>query len=118
MTTIIVGRLLDAKINPIGVMVGSLLPDLDFFLLVPFVGRKRGHRTAMHSPVFHMIMAVLLRRLGMGSVLLGALVHSLIDDFMPGDPPGVAWFWPFSGARFRFSRTSTVEFKLLSYLVG
>lgn len=116
--TIALGELIGVRFNPIGVFLGSLLPDLDFVLLVPFLGRRRGHRTAMHSPVCSVISALFLRRFGMGSVLLGALAHSLIDDFVPGDPPGVAWFWPFSGARFRISQTSTVDFKLLSHLVG
>lgn len=77
-----------------GLLLGSVLPDLDFLLLVPLVGRVRGHRTITHAPLFQLLVAWKLRRLGFWSVLLGQLLHSLADSLGEGNPPGVAWLWP------------------------
>lgn len=77
-----------------GVLLGSVLPDIDFLLLVPVVGRLAGHRTITHAPVFHIGVALVLRRLGFWSMLAGQLCHSLTDSMGPGKPRGVAWAWP------------------------
>ena len=102
---VFIGRTLGLSLNPQGVLIGSLLPDLDFLLLVPFVGRQRGHRTAMHSPAFHLIAAYLFRQYGFWSVLAGAMLHLAIDDVHAGKPPGVAWLWPFSKGRIKLLPT-------------
>lgn len=78
-----------------GWLIGSVLPDLDFVLLVPLLGRQMGHRTITHAPAFQVGMAWLLRRYGFWAVLGGQLVHSLADSCGHGNPRGVAWFVPF-----------------------
>jgi membrane-bound metal-dependent hydrolase YbcI (DUF457 family) len=77
-----------------GIVLGSVLPDLDFVLLVPLMGRRRGHRTVTHAPAFQLIAAWLLRPFGFWSVFVGQLTHSLADSLGAGHPPGVAWLWP------------------------
>jgi membrane-bound metal-dependent hydrolase YbcI (DUF457 family) len=93
------GRRIGLRINRTGVMIGSLLPDIDFLILVPWLGRARGHRTVTHSPAWHIITGVVFRRWGIGSFLLGAVLHSIVDDLSLGRPPGVAWLWPFQSSR-------------------
>ncbi len=82
------------RVNLLGLLIGSVIPDLDFVFLVPFMGRKRGHRTVTHAPVFQVLLAWALRRWGFWSVLVGQLAHSLTDSLGAGKPPGVAWLWP------------------------
>lgn len=83
-----------ARPNLAGIVLGSVVPDIDFLLLVPWMGRERGHRTITHAPVFQVVLAWALRRLGFWSVLGGQVAHSLADSLGPGYPPGVAWWWP------------------------
>lgn len=83
------------RVNTVGVLLGSVLPDIDFLVLVPFLGRKRGHRTITHAPAFHIILAFVLRRFGFWSVLAGLLSHSITDNLTVRDrASGVAWLWP------------------------
>jgi membrane-bound metal-dependent hydrolase YbcI (DUF457 family) len=82
------------RVNLAGIVVGSIIPDIDFLLLAPFLGRARGHRTITHAPVFQVLLALALRRLGFWSVLVGQLAHSVADSRGPGKPSGVAWLWP------------------------
>ncbi len=77
-----------------GWLLGSVLPDVDFVLLVPWLGRPAGHRTITHAPLFQLGVAWLLRRYGFGPVFYGQLVHSLTDSMGRGHPRGVAWLWP------------------------
>jgi membrane-bound metal-dependent hydrolase YbcI (DUF457 family) len=77
-----------------GLLLGSVLPDIDFVLLVPLLGRQRGHRTITHAPVFQLWLAWRLRRMGFWSLLVGQLAHSVADSLGPGNPAGVAWLWP------------------------
>jgi membrane-bound metal-dependent hydrolase YbcI (DUF457 family) len=58
-----------------GLLLGSVLPDIDFVLLVPLLGRQRGHRTITHAPVFQLWLAWRLRRMGFWSLLVGQLAH-------------------------------------------
>jgi membrane-bound metal-dependent hydrolase YbcI (DUF457 family) len=91
------------RVNVAGIIVGSIIPDIDFLLLVPFLGRKRGHRTITHAPVFQVLLALALRhRLGFWSVLVGQLAHSMADSQGPGNPSGVAWLWPLVWRRVHF----------------
>jgi membrane-bound metal-dependent hydrolase YbcI (DUF457 family) len=80
------------RANVPGIIVGSVIPDIDFLFLAPFLGRERGHRTITHAPVFQVVLALVLRRLGFWSVLVGQLAHSVADS--QGSPTGVAWLWP------------------------
>lgn len=78
-----------------GVLVGSVLPDIDW-LAVPFASsRQMVHRMGTHSPLALGLAGLLLRRLGTGSVIAGGLSHILIDNWMGGNPPGVGWAYPF-----------------------
>lgn len=82
-------------------VLGSMLPDLDFLLFVPVLGRVRGHRTITHSPVFQIFFAVIFHKYGFGSLLSGMLLHSLVDAFLGRKPStGLAWLWPFMWERF------------------
>jgi len=96
-----IGRRLGLAVDSKGILIGSLLPDADFLFLVPFIGRQRGHRTVTHSPAFHLATGYLFRRYGFWSVFVGAMMHSAIDDFETGKPPGISWFWPISNSRVR-----------------
>ena len=80
--------------------VSSILPDLDFLLLTPILGRVKGHRTITHSPVFQIFFALVFHKFGFWSLLGGMLLHSLVDSVMHGKPPGIAWFWPLRWERF------------------
>lgn len=86
-----------------GMLLGSLWPDTDFLFLVPLLGRERGHRTITHAPLAHLLLACLFHRYGVTSILVGGLLHSLIDDLHPGSPAGVAWFWPLSMSRVKLT---------------
>ena len=91
----LLGRSLKMNIKPLGVIFGSLIPDIDFILFVPFMGRMGGHRTITHSLLFVFLVALLFRkRLGFYSTLIGGFLHLFIDDLNTGIPPGVAWLWP------------------------
>ena len=82
-----------------GILLGSVLPDLDFVLL-PFGKREHVHRTLGHSPFFVLVAVCLLSsRLPANAVLCGGVSHLLVDNFWGGDPPGVAWFFPFDRKR-------------------
>jgi len=94
-----IGQKLGVPLDPWGMLIGSLFPDLDFFFLVPLVGRRRGHRTVTHSPVFHLTAGYLFRRCGFWSVFVRAIVHSVTDDVNAGNPAGIAWLWPLWGSR-------------------
>lgn len=85
-----------------GVVLGSVLPDIDFLLFVPWLGRARGHRTITHAPLVQLGIAWLLRRYGFGAVLLGQVLHSLTDSLGRGTPSGVAWLYPFVRRRLSF----------------
>ncbi|MER3543714.1 MAG: hypothetical protein C4311_03685 [Chloroflexota bacterium] len=78
-----------------GVLVGSVLPDVDFFA-VHTLGfpKSEAHRTWTHSPIALLLAGLALRRLGIGSVIVGGLSHILIDNFIGGNPPGVGWAYP------------------------
>jgi hypothetical protein len=97
-------RILRIPIKPITFLAGSILPDFDFFLFAPFFGRVKGHRTISHSPIFQVGLAWMLRRFGFSSLLGGMLLHSMIDNFTYGRPPGIAWLWPFRWDRYRVGR--------------
>ncbi|NJK80351.1 MAG: metal-dependent hydrolase [Chloroflexaceae bacterium] len=84
----------------IGALVfGGMVPDIDFLVLLPLMGRMAGHRTITHAPLFQIGLAWLLRRWGFWSVLLGQLLHSFTDSLGPGNPRGVAWLWPWRWQR-------------------
>jgi membrane-bound metal-dependent hydrolase YbcI (DUF457 family) len=92
------------RVNRLGLLLGSIVPDLDMIFLVPWMGRERGHRTITHSPVFQVLLAWLLRRFGFWSVLAGQLAHSAADSLGEGHPRGVAWLWPLVWQRVLLSR--------------
>lgn len=82
-------------------IVSSILPDLDFLLFVPIMGRMRGHRTITHSPVFQILLALFFRKIGFWSIFGGMFLHSLVDSVTNRKPSkGIAWFWPFEWERF------------------
>jgi hypothetical protein len=83
-----------------GVLVGSVLPDIDFFA-VHYLGfpKTKAHRTFTHSPFALLLAGLALRRLGLGAVVVGGLAHILIDNFIGGNPPGVGWAVPFTSRR-------------------
>ena len=82
-----------------GIVLGSILPDLDLMLL-PFGKREHVHRTVGHSPLLVLIAAWLLSsRLPADALVCGGISHLLVDNFWGGDPPGVAWFFPFDRKR-------------------
>lgn len=94
-SALLLGRSLKLNFSPFGLMVGSLIPDIDFILFVPFMGRMDGHRTITHSLLFIFLFAILFRKqLGFFSTLIGGLLHLIVDDLNSGIPPGVAWLWP------------------------
>lgn len=78
-----------------GVLVGSVLPDVDFFAVHTLgVSKSEAHRTWTHSPLALILAGLALRRLGIMSVIAGGLSHILIDNFIGGNPPGVGWAYP------------------------
>ncbi len=82
-----------------GMLLGSVLPDLDLALL-PFGKREYVHRTFSHSPFFVLVAARFLSsRLPANALFCGGVSHLLLDNFWGGDPPGVAWFFPFDRKR-------------------
>jgi hypothetical protein len=87
------------RINRSGILLGSVIPDLDFLFLVPFLGRLHGHRTMTHAPLFQLGLAWLLRRYGFWSVLVGQLAHSIADSATSRQRPGIAWLWPLKWQR-------------------
>lgn len=80
-------------------VISSVIPDLDFLLFAPWMGRAQGHRTITHAPMVQILVALFFFRRNFGSALAGLILHSLIDNFTIGKPPGVAWFWPFIRSR-------------------
>jgi membrane-bound metal-dependent hydrolase YbcI (DUF457 family) len=82
------------RLNWAGLLLGSVLPDIDFVFLVPWLGRVRGHRTITHAPLFQVGVAWVLRKYGFWAVFIGQFAHSLVDSLGPGMPRGVAWLWP------------------------
>lgn len=81
-----------------GVLLGSVLPDVDFFA-TPYFARTKVHRTFTHSPIALLLAGLVLRRWGIGSVIIGGLSHILIDNFIGGNPPGVGWAFPLTSGR-------------------
>lgn len=86
------------------VMIGGLLPDVDFILL-PFPWFNQIHRVATHNIWFVLIVAtvgVLFAKSGRHwpvflGLLAGGAVHLLVDASMDNNPTngiGVALFWP------------------------
>jgi len=80
-------------------VVSTILPDVDFFIFVPFLGKVKGHRTITHSLFFQFVLAVIFKRFGFWSVFGGLFFHSFVDNFI-GKPPGIAWLWPIKWERF------------------
>ena len=97
-------------ISVVGLVVGGLLPDVDFLMLWS-PGFNAWHRVVTHN-LFCCAAAALVAAvvggwrwggagalaLG-GGVGLGALGHLLVDSMMDTNPSngiGVAWLWPFS----------------------
>lgn len=92
------------------VVIGGLLPDFDYiFVLFPWFNQM--HRLVTHNLSFVVLAAVagwLFSSAGMrqrvaGSLLLGGMLHLLVDACMDANPSngiGVALLWPFSGRFF------------------
>ncbi len=92
-------RCTNTRLNLWGVLLGSVLPDMDLVLL-PFGKREHVHRTFSHSPFFALVAARLLSSwLPANAVFCGGMSHVLVDNFWGGDPPGVGWFFPFDRKR-------------------
>lgn len=97
-------------ISIVGLVVGGLLPDIDFAVLwAP--GFNAWHRVVTHNLSFCAVSAGAAAALGgwrwgargalaLGSgVGLGALGHLVVDSMMdtnPSNGTGVAWLWPWS----------------------
>lgn len=91
--------------------VATMIPDLDviaFAFGVPY-SDPFGHRGFTHSIVFALAIGFLCTglapklecrpRVVFWTMFLSVLSHPLLDSFTNGGL-GVAWFWPFSDARF------------------
>ncbi len=81
------------------VVAGSTLPDLDL-LLLPFAKREKVHRTFSHSLFFLFLSAYVLQPwFSFWGIVFGGMTHLLVDNVWGGDPPGVAWGFPFDSRR-------------------
>lgn len=91
-------------VNRHGLLLGSVLPDLDF-VLSPVIPRVLSHRTAAHSLSSITLIAALLRnRFGFGSLWIGGLTHLVADelnscDTRHGHWPRLMWLFPFDLGR-------------------
>lgn len=94
-------------------IISSIAPDIDclgFAFGVPYESQW-GHRGFTHSIVFALVIAALWawrseefkvkRWLVFGYTFVSALSHPLIDAMTDGGE-GIAFFWPFSTARYFF----------------
>jgi len=89
-------------VNQRGVLLGSVLPDVDY-LLVPFAPRFAVHRTVTHTLLWTALAAGLVGRLwncGAWSTWLGGLTHLAADELNSCDTrhgrwPRIAWLFPF-----------------------
>lgn len=90
-------------------IIGSILPDLDvaaFALGIPYE-HPLGHRGFTHSILFALLYAVaaaLLLRVRVPFLFLCTVSHTLLDALTDGGL-GVAFFSPFSNARYFFPWT-------------
>lgn len=97
-------------ISVVGVVVGGVLPDIDF-AVVWAPGFNAWHRVVTHNLLVCAVAAVVAAGLGgwrwgragalaLGAgVGLGALGHLVVDSMMDTNPSngiGVAWLWPWS----------------------
>ena len=123
-----VGLGLGAGVIPVRLLIAgvivSILPDLDvvaFHLGFPYA-HDLGHRGATHSLLFAAIIALLgstaisyfkasISRT-FSFLLLAAASHGLLDAFTNGGM-GIAFFWPFSSARY-FAPVQVIEVSPLS----
>ena len=87
------------------ILIGGILPDIDFIFL-PFPFFNHIHRLATHNLFFIFLAAILIgwgfgdnkRWYVMTGLLLGGLLHLLIDACMDSNPTngiGVPFLWPF-----------------------
>lgn len=97
-------------ISTVGVVVGGVLPDVDF-AVVWAPGFNAWHRVVTHNLLVCALATVVAAGLAAwrggraralafgGGVGLGALGHLLVDSMMdtnPSNGTGVAWLWPWS----------------------
>lgn len=97
-------------ISAVGVVVGGVLPDVDF-AVVWAPGFNAWHRVVTHNLLVCALATVVAAGLAAwrggraralafgGGVGLGALGHLLVDSMMdtnPSNGTGVAWLWPWS----------------------
>lgn len=104
-----------------GVMLGSLLPDIDH--RNSYIGRKvktaskainklAGHRKLFHAPLVYLLSYSValgmikdnLLLIGMSGLFLGILSHLILDSFTLG---GLPWFYPLSKKRFSLATIKT-----------
>lgn len=90
-----------------GFLIGGIIPDLDFALLIPIYAFDRGLALSMHRALSHSILAfgglfviALLFSLGhryrrisntLIGIALGMAVHTILDIFMWFSPVHVLW---------------------------
>ncbi len=83
-------------LNPVPVIIGSVIPDLDVIPHLFGVGYRKTHRTITHSvfmPLFSLFFSV--------PVAIGVLLHLLVDAVTY---PGIKLFYPFSQQEFYLIR--------------
>jgi len=95
------------RLVPAVVVVGGVLPDIDF-LLLPIPSFNSFHRVATHNLFFLALCALALvsfvrrdRGAVVVSFLVGALLHLFCDSIIDTNPSngiGVALLWPLSDA--------------------
>ncbi len=85
----------------------GLLPDLDSLLATarghrPTKGRLRHHRSVTHTPLFYLLMTLLVSLIvpAQKAVLFGilAFLHLVLDSWSTDD--GIMWLWPLSRRQF------------------
>ncbi|NEQ53917.1 MAG: metal-dependent hydrolase, partial [Leptolyngbya sp. SIO3F4] len=104
----IAGRLIP-KVSLKATLVGGLLPDIDICLVL-WAQFNQIHRVVTHNLLFIILAAVLAsliavhrRRSVFLGILLGGLLHLLLDacfDTNPSNGIGVALLWPLSSQYF------------------
>ena len=100
-----------------GIMIGSVLPDIDLLWFFLIDSSVHHHHLITHRPVVWvalLIVAVLLRSPFFVGLGLGTLLHVILDTTL-GE---VAWFWPLSDTYVTFIEVQpTHDHWLKSFMV-
>ena len=107
----VIGNISKKLIFP-AVIIGGLLPDVDFFLLL-FPWFNQIHRVITHNLFFILLISlsgIILTRKDIKiavfiSLFAGGILHLLVDSCMDSNPSngmGITWFWPLSYKHYLF----------------